>query len=162
MRRPLFVPEDVRDALGLTGHALAFAHLVDDGWAAATRTGLHVLPVPGEDVIERAWTDVDGASLDEEGVLTVRWVDGTAPTTIVVEGRSRLARVVHERVQASVVLAEKVPVPGDRNLRVALRRSPDGALFTQVIGNGRVDLTDPRVTEAIDAAEGRIREAAGL
>ncbi len=160
VRRPLMVPEHARAALGLTEHPLASAPLPDDGWVVATRAGIWLL-VDGTP-LHRRWTDVDGAALAEDGALTLRWVDGTPPTTLEVEARSRVPRVVHERVQASVVLAEKVPVRGDRNLRVALRRSADGELFTQVIGNGRVDLTDPTISAAVDDAEARIREAAGL
>ncbi|MCB2175613.1 MAG: hypothetical protein KQH57_07375 [Actinomycetales bacterium] len=160
VRMPLHVPDEARSALGLTEPALAFAKL-EDGWAVATRDGLHVLQ--GGRPLSRHWTDVDGASLDgETGELEVRWVDGTEPVRFVVEARSRLPRVVHDRVQNSILLAETVKVPGDRHVRVVLRRAADGTLFSQVIGNGRVDLADPAVAEVIDAAEARVREAAGL
>ncbi len=94
--------------------------------------------------------------------VEVRWVDGTEPVRFAVEARSRLPRVVHDRVQNSILLAETVKVPGDRHVRVVLRRAADGTLFSQVIGNGRVDLADPEVAAVIDAAEARVREAGGL
>lgn len=157
---PLHVPDEARSALGLTEPALAFAKL-EDGWAVATRGGLHV--IQGERPLSRRWTDVDGASLDgETGELEIRWVDGTKPVRFAVDARSRLPRVVHDRVQNSILLAETVKVPGDRHVRVVLRRAADGALFSQVIGNGRVDLADPDVAALIDAAEARVREAGGL
>lgn len=160
VRMPPHVPDDVRAALDLTGHALAFAPF-DGGWAVATRDGLHVLR--GDVALFRHWTDVDGASLDgETGELEVRWVDGTEPVRFTVEARSRLPRVVHDRVQNSILLAETVSVPGDRHVRVVLRRAGDGTLFSQVIGNGRVDLTDPAVATLVDEAETRVREAGGL
>jgi hypothetical protein len=132
---------------------------VDGDCVVATRSGLHTR-LDGQ-VLVRAWTDVDSAALDAEtGELEVRWVDGTPPVRF--EPGQALGRVVHERVQNSVVLAETVPVRGDRALRVAVRRDQDGTLFTQVVGNGRVDLSDPAVAGAVDAAEARLREAAGL
>ena len=155
-----FVPDHVSAAPGLAAPVLAHAVLADGDWAVATRSGLHLLL--GGAALSRRWTDVDGAALDAEGVLEVRWVDGTAPVRLNPPARSRLPRVVHERVQSSVVLAEQVPVPGDRRLRVALRKDPDGSLFTQVIGNGQVDLDDPQVARSVDEAEARIRDAAGL
>jgi len=161
MRRPPLLPATVRDRLGLTESPLATAALPGEGWAVATRSGLHVL-LDGSATSHR-WTDVDGASLDgETGHLTVRFVDGTAPLLLELDDRTRLPRTVHDRVQSSVVLAETVSVRGDAHVRVALRRDADGALFTQVIGNGRVDLADPSVAAAVDAAEARVREAAGL
>ncbi|MDO8108073.1 hypothetical protein Q6348_12795 [Isoptericola sp. b441] len=159
-RMPLHVPDEVRTALDLDEPALTFAPF-EGGWAVATRSGLHLLR--DGTALHRRWTDVDGASLDgDSGELEIRWVDGTPPARFVVDAGSRLPRVVHDRVQNSVVLAETVSVPGDRKLRVALRRSADGALFSQVIGNGRVDLSDPAVAQVVDAAEARVREAAGL
>ncbi len=160
VRMPLHLPDEARSALEITGPVLAFERL-DDGWAVATRDGLHVIQAGTR--LHRHWTDVDGASLDgETAELEVRWVDGTAPTRFAVNDRSRLQQVVHDRVQSSVVLAEIVSVPGDRKVRVALRRGADGDLFVQVVGNGRVDLSDPAVAEVVDAAEARLREAAGL
>ncbi len=140
--------------------ALATAELTD-GWVVATDHGLHVLS--GETVTVRAWTDVDGARLVDT-TLTVTWVDGTPPTALALvdDRRARLPRLVHNRVQASVVHSERVPLPGAESVRVALRRDTSGALFTQVIGTGAVDLHDPEVARLVDAAESRVREAAGL
>jgi hypothetical protein len=161
MRRPPLLPAPVRERLGLTETPLSTAMLPDDGWAVATRSGLHVLV--GQTATSRRWTDVDGASLDgETGHLTVRFVDGTPPLVLELDDRTHLPRTVHDRVQSSVVLTETVSVPGDTHVRVTLRRDADGRLFTQVVGNGRVDLTNPAVAAAVDAAEARVREAAGL
>ena len=162
IRLPPRLPADVRAALGIDGRALAFEKLVGDGWVVATRAGLHVLQ-DGHPLVRR-WTDVDGARLDPETEqLTVTWVNGTPATTIALDHpRNRLVRTVHDRVQSSVVLAERVTLPHDGVVRVVLRRGEHGDLFTQVIGDGRVDLADPEVTRLVDAAEARIRESAGL
>ena len=57
---------------------------------------------------------------------------------------------------------ETVTAPGAGPIRVVLRRGADGDLFTQSIGTGRVDLTDPAVVALLDEAEARVRAAAGL
>ncbi|MBC7290787.1 MAG: hypothetical protein H5T83_05560 [Actinotalea sp.] len=165
LRRRPALPDDVRSRLDLTaGDApLAAGRTTTDGWVVATRRGLVVLDGDGD--LRRAWTDVDGARLDPaSGELTITWVDGTATTTLpLVQDAARdLARAVHDRVQSSVVHSERVEVGGGRTVRVVLRRDDDGALLTQVIGAGDVDLADPGTAAAVDAAEARVREAAGL
>ncbi|KGM14319.1 hypothetical protein [Cellulomonas bogoriensis] len=161
------VPDDVRSALPTSrgDRVLAEAELVD-GWAVATGEGLHVLGTveDADAVVSHPWHEVDGARLDaESGELTVTWVDGTAPTTVRLKDHRALTfpRVVRDRVQSSVVHREAVQVAGT-TVRVALRRGPGGGLFTQVIGPGTVDLTDPVTASAIEEAESRVREAAGL
>ncbi len=157
------LPDDVRATLEVRGPVLAFARLSDDGWAAGTRDGLHVLL--GEQTVVRRWTEVDGARLDAESeTLTVTWVDGSPATVLALaEGpRARLPRLVHQQVQASVVHSEKVTLPRGEIVRVVLRRGAAGELFTQVLGSSAVDLDDPAVAGLVDAAEARVREAAGL
>lgn len=164
-----------------TGPVLARAALVTstgEAWAFATRAELLVISAPeavsGQDdaesrgapsvVVQREWSDVDRATYDtESNVIQVHWVDGDEPTPLPLDGRrSVLPQVLRERVQWSVVLAEPVKLPGGRSARVAVRRRADGELFSQVIGGGDVNLADPGTAGAIDAAEARVRSAAGL
>lgn len=163
-RRSPGLPADVRERFDLPrgDRELAVGELVD-GWALATTRGLHV--ARGGDVLERAWSDVDGARLDpEQNLLTITWVDGTRPTALRLadDRQAALPRAVHDRVQSSVVHTERVELSRGRTVRVALRRTPDGTLVTQVLGTGDVDLSDPTTAAAVDAAEARVREAAGL
>ncbi|MFC7024349.1 hypothetical protein ACFQHV_14485 [Promicromonospora thailandica] len=164
-----------------TDTVLAQAPLVSssgEAWAFATRAELLLVSAPeaaaarGEVesrgapsvVVQREWADVDRATYDtESNVVRVHWVDGDEPTPLMLDGRrSALPQVLRERVQWSVVLAEPVRLPGGRSARVAVRRRVDGELFSQVIGGSDVDLTDPEVANAVDAAEARVRNAAGL
>ena len=96
--------------------------------------------------------------------LTVTWVDGAPPAALrLVDDRSRVfPDTVRQRIDASILLSERVPVRRGGDVRVALRRDPDGRLLTQVVGTGDVDLSDPATAAAVDAAEARLREAAGL
>lgn len=158
-----------------TDSVLAQAPLVTssgEAWVVATRAELLLVSAPGApdtdgsavDVVRREWAEVDRATYDtESNVIRVHWVDGGEPTPLPLDGRrSVLPQVLRERVQWSVVLAEPVRLPGGGSARVAVRRRVDGALFSQVIGRGEVDLSDPRVAGAIDEAEARVRNAAGL
>lgn len=164
LRRRPRLPDDVRTRLGLSrsDRHLATARLTD-GWAVATIGGLHVIRLGAAE--HHSWVDVDGARLDPESAeLVLTWVDGTSPLTLPLadEGSSALPRAVHDRVQSSVIHSEKVTLSTGAVVRVALRRGADGALFTQVIGTGHVDLANPVTAQAVSAAEARVREAAGL
>jgi hypothetical protein len=160
------VPDDVRTTLGLTpsDRTLAAGELKGGGWAAATRAELLVCEEGGT-VLRRLWSDVDRASFDPaHGVVTVQWVDAAPALRLrpVDPARSRLPQVVRERVEWSVVLGEEVALPGGRSARVAVRRSVDGALFSQALAGPGVNLDDPAVAAIVDAAENRVRAAAGL
>lgn len=166
---PLFrrsaLPDDVRADLALVrGDRVLAAGRLTDGWAVATRRGLVVVPDDGEPV-RHAWSDVSTARLDAETqTLTVAWVDGRPATDLhLADARSRqLPAVLRQCVDSSVVHSERVTLPGRAVVQVVLRRDADDRLFTQVIGPGEVDLDDPATAAAVDAAEGRVREAAGL
>ena len=165
-RRSPRLPADVRArlSLGPGETVLASARLVH-GWAVAGTAALHVVRAGNEDTSSRSWTDVDSASLDPEtALLTVRWVDGSSATVLHLadDAGTPFPRALHERVQHSVVHSERVQLSGGRVVRVALRRGADGSLVTQVIGTGDIDLTDPVSAATVDAAEARVRDAAGL
>lgn len=160
------LPDDVRRTLRAQGAdtALAQAAATDGTWAVATRAAL-VLVGPGDAVVQRPWCDVDRAAFEPaSSVLTVEWVDREPPLTLSLEPEQRtsLPQVVRERVQWSVVHAEPVALPGGRSARVAVRRTTDGEIFSQAVAGPGVDLDDPAVAGVIDAAEARVRNAAGL
>ncbi|MBU4214254.1 MAG: hypothetical protein KJ792_06330 [Actinobacteria bacterium] len=159
------LPDDQRSRLDRADRraVLATTRLNDDRWAAATRRALYVL---SDDTVRRwSWSQIDHGRLDPEtGQLEVRLVTSATFTLPLLDSATSrpFAVTFRERVQSSVVHATQVQVPGSGTVQVALRRDEDGALFTQVIGDGRVDLTDARVTAVLDEAEARVREAAGL
>lgn len=163
LRRSPRLPDDVRGSLGLRrGEKVLATAPLTDGWAVATTLHLHLA---GLTALRRPWSDVDGARLDPETAeLTVTWVDGSPASVLHLDAEHArtLTRAVHERVQSSVVHTARVTVPGGAVVRVALRRDADGGLLTQVLGDGRVDLSDPRTAAAVDEAEAKVREAAGL
>lgn len=162
-RRPR-LPDHLRRRLDLRGDAvLAAAPLEDGRWAVTTRRALHV--VGDEGVARTPWADVDRGSLDATTrTLTVHWVSGARTELVVAtEDAWDLVQSFRERVQQSVVHVEHVAVPGSRSsVRVALRRDEDGELFTQVIGDGAVDLTRAEAARVVAEAEAHVRAEAGL
>lgn len=142
---------------------LAVAELADRRWAVASRRALHV--VDGDEVRRWAWAQIDRGALDAEtGTLTVHLVNGTHQVLRLLNSRSSrpFATTFRERVQSSVVCSRTVTVPGGGAVHVTVRRDEDGSLFTQVIGPGTIDLSDPKVAEVVDEAEAQVRESVGL
>ncbi len=162
-RRPS-LPDDVRRRLERGDRPLAAGPLHGDaGWVVATAGDLVALR--GDDVVRRPWCDVDRAAFDPaHGVVTIAWVDAEPDLKLrLADGaKTRLPQVVRERVEWSVVLGEEVPLPDGRSAKVAVRRELDGPLFSQVLAGPGVDLDDPEVAPLVDAAEQRVRSAAGL
>lgn len=162
------LPDDARRALDLpsTEKLLAVAALVDGGWAAATTAELVVVHErPARVTTRRPWWEVDRAAFDpERSIVTVEWVDAEPdlPLLITDPERTSFPQVLRERVQWSVVIAEVVALPRGGEVKVAVRRTTAGELFSQAIAGPGVDLDDPEVTPVVDAAEDRVRSAAGL
>jgi hypothetical protein len=158
------LPDDVRRSLSLApkDSVLAAAELVDGSWAVATRT---LLVTTGAGGTSRPWCDVDRAGYDPAtSTITVEWVDGAEPWSLRLADSRRvsLATTVRERVQSSVVLADVVNLGEGRKAKVAVRRAPDGSLFSQVLVDAGVDMNDARTRAVIDAAEDRVRGMSGL
>lgn len=162
------LPADVTTRLDLPhgDSVLAGVHLDGGGWAVATLRAFHLL---AEDAAtpEAAtpWCDVDRGSLEPASrTLTVWWVSGTRRAVKLPDDADarRFARTFRDRVQQSVVHAVTVALPGGGQAQVALRRGPDGLLFTQTLGTAAVDPRDPEVAAALAKAEAAVRDAAGL
>lgn len=143
---------------------LVSTELTEDRWAVATRRALHLLGADGS-VVRHPWSDVDHGSLDPATrTMTLRWVWGDTErlTFAEVPGSFAFSQTFRERVQQSVVHAVSVTLPGGHRARVVLRRDEVGELFTQVLGDASIDLSDPAVATVVDAAEDEVRDAVGL
>jgi hypothetical protein len=171
-RRPA-LPPSVRAHLDLRGGdtVLAAAQLTDGTWAVASRRALHLAPggagpaLSDSAVARHGWSEVERAGFDPEASeLTVHWASGSSQCLALADlgGSARFVQVFRERVQASVVHSEVLSLPAGGVVKVALRRDEEGDLLSQVIGDGKVDLSDPKVAALVDAAEQRVRGAAGL
>jgi hypothetical protein len=158
------LPDAAREALGLPAdvRVLAWSSLVGDGWAAALPAGLRAV-LPGALRVERPWTDVDRVAWDRDSrMLVVWWVGSRRATPLEVQDQgSFLPEVIHERVRSSMVLVREVPLPDGRTVRVALRRTDDGTLSTQVVPGRGVRMSDPEVAALVDRARAALLDEAG-
>lgn len=159
------LPDEVRRALRATGDGRPLATTeIDGGWAYVTPAAL-LVTTSGEVTVQREWCDVDRAAADpESGTITVQWVDGAEPLVLelATDRPTTFPQALRERVQWSVVHAAPVSLSDGRSARVAVRRRANGELFSQVVGGGDLDLTDPATAAAVDAAEANARSAVGL
>ncbi|WP_147916967.1 hypothetical protein [Ruania zhangjianzhongii] len=158
------LPEPVRDRIPPKARVLVVRKLGDGSWAVVTTERLLVM---GEEqtVLDRPWAEVDRATMDSDTEeLAVTWVDGSPPDVLAVgedPGVSDFTFAVKERVDHSLVHLELEQLPSGGVLRGAIRRNPDGSLFSQVTISGArrapADL-EARATEL----EARVRSVVGL
>jgi hypothetical protein len=118
----------------------------------------------GEVVVDRPWHEVDaGAWSSELGQLTVTWVDGARPSQWTVGTTSLLPETLRERVQASVVLSQRVEVGPRRTARAAIRQDlAGGGLVEQVVLGRGVRADDAEVAAQAQGALAYLREQVGL
>lgn len=137
------------------------------------RTGAHVvatskrLIVVNEDdgVTDRPWHLVDAGQWDAETwMLRVTWVDRARPWHWTFAPQdTRLPEAFHERVRASIVLAEEFKLTGRAKGRVVVRRDLDtDELLTQTVLGRGTDPDDPQVREAVARTTAYVKDAVGL
>ncbi len=132
-------------------------------WVLATSYGLVELGSGGQVRWRRPWHAVDAASWSREtSTLTVTWVDQARPAQWELADERLFLQVVRERVQASVVVVEQVPLPGRRVVRAAIRQdlTTRGLLEQVVLGRGGP--LDSAGQAAVASAFARLREETGM
>lgn len=118
----------------------------------------------------RPWHKVEAATWGREsGLLTVTWVDRAAYGRPVQwrlgDGARERAflQTVRERVQASVVLAEELQLPGRRTGRAVIRQDlRSGALLEQVVLGRGARMEDPEVSQVVNHTLAWLREQVGV
>lgn len=158
------MPEPIRAQIPPRLRVLTVRKLGDETWAVVTTERLLVVDEQHM-VLDRPWSEVDRATMDADTEeLAVTWVDGSEPAVLPVgeeSGVSDFTFAVKERVDHSLVHLELEQLPGGGVLRGAIRRNPDGSLFSQVSISGArrtpADL-EARATEL----EARVRSVVGL
>jgi hypothetical protein len=160
------IPADVAEDLKVPKRerVLAWGRLVGGGLVAATVGGIRIRTPRGA-LVNRIWIDVDRAEWHaESGTLVIWWVGErrVTPLELEPETSTRLPVTVRERVQASVLLTGEVDVGAGRKVRVALRRTAQGALVTQALAPPGVSVGEPEVAAAVRRALVALQEEAGI
>ena len=166
LRRAERVPPEVAAGVEL-GHGervLCGAMDLDtQDWLVATN---HALLLVGPDRAagwRRPWHEVDAGSWSgETSSLTVTWADRGRPGPWRMGDERLFLQTLRERVQASVVLAEDLPLSGRRTGRAVIRQDlATGELLEQVVlGRGVRD--DDEVAAASAVALAWLREQVGM
>lgn len=185
LRRGAKLPEPVRRALELssgervlswakdaagvtvvaTTHRLCAVGGAESSAASGGSIGADSGGQPGAGVLlARPWHHVDAGSWSAElGQLTVTWVDGSRPAQWVLGDDSLLPETVRERVQASVVLSQRVEAGPRRSARAVIRQDlATGELLEQVVLGRGVRADDPEVASMVETAMAYLREQVGL
>jgi hypothetical protein len=143
--------------------ALAHAPLRDGGWAIATRAALLLVFGDGE-AVRHGWDDVEHGSWDGDAeTLTIRWVDGSAATTlapVAPVGRA-FPEAFRERVQWSVVHVERATLRPGVTAQVVIRRDASGALGSRTTVDGGGALSE-RERLMVARVEHSARHSVGL
>lgn len=161
------LPADLRGALALGRgeRVLSWGHEEATGTTVVAATHhLYAVDGAGERVLARPWHEVDaGAWSSELGQLTVSWVDGARASQWVLGDGSLVPETLRERVQASVVLAQRIELGPRRIARAVIRQDlADKSLVEQVVLGRGVRADDPEVAGATEAALAYLREQVGL
>ena len=166
LRRSERLPEQVRDALGLGSgeRVLSWGREETSGTTlVATNHALYAVDAAGECTVHRPWHEVDGGTWSAElTTLTVTWVDGSRPSQWVLGATSLVPETLRERVQASVVLAQRIELGPRRSAKVALRQDlATGDLVEQVVLGRGARADDPELEARTEAVLAYLREQVG-
>ncbi len=142
---------------------LAWAE-TDGTVVGGTRDALY-LSLPDQAVHRLPWEQVEAADWDAE-TETLRvsevgtWGEQRVEHDLVLRDATRLLELVRERVTASMVYQQQVPLGPRRGLRVVARRAPSGrepVRWFYEYDEG-VDPADPAVREAASQALAQARQ----
>lgn len=145
---------------------LAWASDGESLWYVGTHRALHICTegdcrrLPWETVERAEWDN------DAEHLEVVELADFGAAKPIhraALQDHGRLLQLVRERITASVVISNFVPVQGKRGITVVARRAPhsDGPLRWSVVVDRHLDETSPRVVAAAEHGLARARAEVG-
>ena len=167
LRRPDRLPSDIRSVVGLGSgeRVLSWGREEASGTTVvATNHALYAVDAAGVRTLHRPWHEVDGGTWSAElASITVTWVDGSRPSQWVLGATSLVPETLRERVQASVVLAQRIELGPRRTAKVALRQDlGGGGLVEQVVLGRGVRADDPELVARTEAALVYLREQVGL
>ncbi len=147
--------------LGRGEKLLAVAQLTEQVEVVATSERL---VVRGSDraAWERRWLEIDTVTWEgDERLLTVVDIEGGGTSLdLVADEHLRLAQVVRERVQSTLVTSRRVPVPGGQ-VRLVVRKD-GGRLVVQELADPGADAAGPPARAQVARAKRELADAVGL
>lgn len=156
-RLPADVRSDLEQALtdaGAPGRAkvLGFAPAVPDGYAVALRSQLAVRR--GAEWTLVPWESIERGSWNAEN-MSLRWelVDGRRGN-VAIDEPGPMPGIFYERVQASIISREEIPIEGTTNGAVlSLRRDPGRPSAEPVwrVSRGRGTPNTPEINARLEA-----------
>lgn len=161
------LPEQVLARLGLSKGERVLASAVDQltgSYVVATNWHLDVV-APDATLTTHSWHEVDAGQWEPQTwTLSVSWIDRKRPAQWTFEPQdTRLPEAFHERVRASIVLAEELPLAGRGKGRVVVRRDlQTDELVTQTVLGRTVRADDPQVQEVVARTTAYVKDQVGL
>lgn len=119
---------------------------------------------PTEPYIRLSWTQIDRVQW-EEPMLTIhsRDDDGERTWSINLDTPRRLPELVRERVMASIVVTEHIPLHEQGGVRIVGRREhPDSSIDWSFAFDAGLDPHDPDLRSAAEAALVELRDVLGV
>ncbi|GIH92219.1 hypothetical protein ACFFMN_18350 [Planobispora siamensis] len=146
-------PAEVRAAVDPADRVLAHAE-GPDGRVIATDRALYLSGT------RLPWYQVDRGVWDEEG-LTVLTTDGREHRARLPEP-GRVPEVVRERVVASIVVSQYVPLDVRGGVRLVARRAEDDRMIWEFVFDAGLDPQDPGLRALAEQALEGVRRSFGI
>ncbi|MGC5011399.1 hypothetical protein ACLQ2R_11600 [Streptosporangium sp. DT93] len=147
------MPAEVRAAVVRGDRVLTYAE-GPDGYVIAADRALYLggarLP----------WFQVDRGTWDEEG-LTVVTTDGRSHRALLPEP-GRVPEAVRERVTASIVVSQYVPLDARGGVRLVARRADADELVWELVFDAGLDAEDPGLRALAEQALEETRRSFGV
>ncbi|MEU4403702.1 hypothetical protein AB0F88_04200 [Streptosporangium sp. NPDC023963] len=147
------MPSEVRAALAPGDRVLAYAE-GPDGYVIAADKALYL---GGERL---PWFQVDRGVWDEEG-LTVGTTDGRSHRALLPEP-GRIPEAVRERVTASIVVNQYVPLDARGGVRLVARKADADRLIWEFVFDSGLDPEDPGLRALAEQALEETRRSFGV
>lgn len=168
MRLRPALPAAVRALAVPSGERVLAGAVAADGSAVAGTALALYLPDGSGGVRRVGWEQVQRADWNpDDGLLAVSEVGafgGTRPVhSFAFEFEARFLAFLRERITSTLLLQRHVPIQGGKGVFVIARRAPGGerAVTWLYEFEDGVDVTDPAVLRAAEAALARAREEVG-
>ena len=165
MRRREKVPDEVRDAVSFSDgeRVLAWCRSGESGYLVASDRAFYVVSPPESQ--RTRWDLVDRAAW-KPPFLTVSVYDPGSDSVqtraLAADPDSELPSVVRDRVTRTILVNNRIDVPGGHARVVGRRDSDDGSLWWRVVHSTGVDRDDPEVKRAVESELAELRSAMGV